>query len=139
MTTREIEIDSEPIDAFEATVEVLERAVSEGAFKEVVHESPRHYAIEWSTRLSGARYDFSFERAAGGVTQTAAVLEFSGFLGPLLTLLRGGGNGAHLEKILSDIRDLAESEEFYEDGDVEEVGDEAAAEVCDAVGEDREA
>jgi len=115
MTVREIEIDAEPIDAFEAAVEVLERAITEGAFKEIVNESPRHYAIDWSTALTGARYDFRFERTTGSMTRAEAVLEFSGFLGPLLTLIRSAGNGPHLEQILDDIRDLAESEEFYED------------------------
>ncbi|MDE2745969.1 MAG: hypothetical protein OXI41_08300 [Chloroflexota bacterium] len=117
MTVREIEIDADPIDAFEAAVEVLERAITEGAFKEIVNESPRHYAIDWSTALTGARYDFRFERTTGSMTRAEAVLEFSGFLGPLLTLIRGAGNGPHLEQILDDIRDLAESEEFYEDGE----------------------
>ena len=125
MTLREIEIEAEPIDAFEAGVEVLERAVTEGAFKEIVNESPRHYAIAWSTALTGARYDFRFERAAGSMTRAEAVLEFSGFLGPLLRLLRGAGNGPHLEQILGDIKGLAESEEFYEDdGDDGDDGDE---------------
>ena len=73
MTVREIEIDAEPIDAFEATLEVLEQAVTEGAFKEIVSESPRHYAIDWSTALTGARYDFRFERAGGGVTRAEAM------------------------------------------------------------------
>jgi len=115
MTTREIEIEAEPIDVYEAALEVLELAVTEGAFKEVVSESPRHYAINWSTALTGARYDFRFERVFGGVTRAEAVLEFSGFLGPVLTLIRGAGNGPHLEQILGDIKGLAESEEFYED------------------------
>ncbi len=125
MTTRDIGIDAEPVDAFEATVEVLERAVTEGAFKEVLNESPRRYAIGWKTVLSGARYDFRFERGIGGTTQAEAILEFSGFMGPLLTLFRGAGNGSHLEQILGDIKDLAESEEFYEDseGDLEEEDD----------------
>ena len=117
MTTRSIDIDAELIDAFEATVEVLERAITEGAFKEIVSEAPRHYAIKWSTAVTGARYDFRFERGVGGTTRAEAVLEFSGVLGPLLTLLRGAGNGRHLEQILDDIQDLAESEEFYEDSD----------------------
>lgn len=117
MTVREIEIEAEPIDAFEAALEVLEQAVTEGAFKEIVNESPRHYAINWSTALTGARYDFRFERAAGSVTRAEAVLEFSGFLGPLLRLIRSAGNGPHLEQILGDIKGLAESEEFYEDAD----------------------
>ena len=124
MTMREIEIEAEPIDVFEATLEVLERAVTEGAFKEVANESPRHYAINWATKATGARYDFRFERAVGGVTRAEAVLEFSGFLGPLLTLIRGAGNGPHLEQILGDIKGLAESEEFYEDGDEDHEGDE---------------
>ena len=120
MTVREIEIDAEPIDVFEATMEVLEQAVTEGAFKEIVSESPRHYAINWSTSLTGARYDFHFERAVGSMTRAEAVLEFSGFLGPLLRLIRGAGNGPHLEQILGDIKGLAESEEFYEDDDAVE-------------------
>ena len=124
MTLREIEIDAEPIDAFEAAVEVLERAITEGAFKEIVNESPRHYAIDWSTALTGARYDFRFERTTGSMTRAEAVLEFSGFLGPLLTLIRSAGNGPHLEQILDDIRDLAESEEFYEDSDDDDDEDE---------------
>lgn len=124
MTLREIEIDAEPIDAFEAAVEVLERAITEGAFKEIVNESPRHYAIDWSTALTGARYDFRFERTTGSMTRAEAVLEFSGFLGPLLTLIRSAGNGPHLERILDDIRDLAESEEFYEDSDDDDDDDE---------------
>ncbi len=117
MTTREVEIEAEPIDAFEAALEVLERAVTEGAFKEVVNESPCHYAIGWATMLTGARYDFRFEHG-GGTTRAVAELEFSGLLGPLLRLIRGAGNGPHLEQILGDIRGLAESEEFYEDEDV---------------------
>ncbi len=132
MTTREVEIEAEPIDAFEAALEVLERAVTEGAFKEVVNESPRHYAIGWSTMLTGARYDFRFERAGGGVTRAVAELEFSGMLGPLLRLIRGAGNGPHLEQILGDIQGLAESDEFYEDDALE--GDEDA-EDADAQGE----
>ena len=134
MTLREIEIEAEPIDVFEATLEVLEMAVTEGAFKEVVSESPRHYAINWSTALTGARYDFRFERAVGGVTRAEAVLEFSGFLGPLLTLIRGAGNGPHLEQILGDIKGLAESEEFYEDDDEDADGDELDAEEERQVG-----
>lgn len=129
MTLREIEIDADPIDAFEATLEVLEQAITEGAFKEVVNESPRHYAINWSTTLTGARYDFRFERAAGSMTRAEAILEFSGFLGPLLRLIRGAGNGPHLEQILGDIKGLAESEEFYEDSD--EDGDDDPDEVED--------
>ena len=124
MTTREIDIDAEPIDVFEATVEVLERAITEGAFKEIVSEAPRHYAIKWSTAVTGARYDFRFERGIGGTTRAEAILEFSGVLGPLLTLLRGAGNGRHLEQILDDIQDLAESEEFYEDSEDDEGVDE---------------
>ncbi len=124
MTTREIDIEAEPIDVFEATVEVLERAITEGAFKEIVSEAPRHYAIKWSTAVTGARYDFRFERGVGGTTRAEAILEFSGVLGPLLTLLRGAGNGRHLEQILDDIQDLAESEEFYEDSDDDEGVDE---------------
>ena len=123
MTVREIEIEAEPIDVFEAALEVLERAITEGVFKEVVNESPRHYAISWETRLTGARYDFRFERAGGGTTRAEAALEFSGFLGPLLTLIRGTGNGPHLEQILGDVKDLAESEEFYEDGEGDEGDD----------------
>ena len=124
MTTRSIDIDAEPIDVFEATVEVLERAITEGAFKEIVSEAPRHYAIKWSTAVTGARYDFRFERGVGGTTRAEAILEFSGVLGPLLTLLRGAGNGRHLEQILDDIQDLAESEEFYEDSEDDEGVDE---------------
>ena len=124
MTTREIDIEAELIDAFEATVEVLERAITEGAFKEIVSEAPRHYAIKWSTAVTGARYDFRFERGIGGTTRAEAILEFSGVLGPLLTLLRGAGNGRHLEQILDDIQDLAESEEFYEDSEDDEGVDE---------------
>ena len=133
MTTREIEIDAEPIDVFEATVEVLERAITEGAFKEIVNEAPRHYAINWSTAVTGARYDFRFERGIGGTTRAEAVLEFSGVLGPLLTLLRGAGNGRHLEQILDDIQDLAESEEFYED-----LEDDESVEADDLNDEERE-
>ena len=124
MTTRSIDIDAEPIDVFEATVEVLERAITEGAFNEIVSEAPRHYAIKWSTAVTGARYDFRFERGIGGTTRAEAILEFSGVLGPLLTLLRGAGNGRHLEQILDDIQDLAESEEFYEDSEDDEGVDE---------------
>ena len=124
MTTRSIDIDAEPIDVFEATVEVLERAITEGAFNEIVSEAPRHYAIKWSTAVTGARYDFRFERGVGGTTRAEAILEFSGVLGPLLTLLRGAGNGRHLEQILDDIQDLAESEEFYEDSEDDEGVDE---------------
>ena len=134
MTLREIEIEAEPIDVFEATLEVLEMAVTEGAFKEIVSESPRHYAINWSTALTGARYDFRVERAVGGVTRAEAVLEFSGFLGPLLTLIRGAGNGPHLEQILGDIKGLAESEEFYEDDDEDADGDELDTEEESQVG-----
>lgn len=134
MTTREIEIDADPIDAFEAAVEILERAITEGAFTEVVNESPRHYAIEWTTTLTGARYDFRFERAGGSTTRVEALLEFSGFLGPLLTLIRSGGNGPHLEQILDDVKDLAESEEFYtDDGDDLDESDDTEAEEDDSV------
>ena len=135
MTTRDIAIGAEPVDAFEATVEVLERAVTEGAFKEVLNESPRRYAIGWKTVLTGARYDFRFERGIGGTTQAEAILEFSGFMGPLLTLFRGAGNGSHLEQILGDIKDLAESEEFYEDQEEETDEDEDDGDEDDEVDE----
>ena len=115
MTIREIDIDAEPIDAFEAAIEVLERAITEGAFRELVNESPAHYAIGWSTLLTGARYDFRFESYEESGTWTQAELGFSGALGPLLRLFRGAGNGPHLEQILGDIKQLAESEEFYQD------------------------
>ncbi len=118
MTIRDIEIEAEPIDAFEAALEVLERAITEGAFKELVSESPRHYAIGWATLLTGARYDFRFERAGGGITRAEVELDFSGLMGPLLRLIRGAGNGPHLEQILGDIKGLAESEEFYNDDEV---------------------
>ncbi len=128
MTTREIEIEAEPIDAFEATQEILERAVTEGAFKIALDEAPRHYAIEWSTRMAGARYDFRIERSGGHRSQLEAQLEFTGLLRPLLILVRGAGNGPHLEQIIGDIKSLAESEEFYEDeedGGADEVPEES--------------
>ena len=127
MTVREIEIDAEPIDAFEAALEILERAITEGAFRELINESPAHYAIGWSTLLTGARYDFRFEPLEDSGTWTQAELEFSGAMGPLLRLFRGAGNGPHLEQILADIKQLAESEEFYQDD-----GDEADDEADDA-------
>lgn len=124
MTTRDIEIEAEPIDAYEAAQEVLERAVTEGAFKVVIDETPRHYAIEWATRMAGARYDFRIERYGGGRSRLEAQLEFTGLMKPLLILVRGAGNGPHLEQIIGDIRDLAESEEFYEDEEEEDPGGE---------------
>ncbi len=120
MTTRDIEIDAEPIDAFEAVQEILERAVTEGAFRVVLDEAPRHYAIEWSTRMAGARYDFRIERSGGHRSRLEAQLEFTGMMRSLLTLIRGAGNGPHLEQIIGDIKALAESEEFYEDDEDEE-------------------
>ncbi len=127
MTVREIDIDAEPIDAFEAALEVLERAITEGAFRELINESPSHYAIGWSTLLTGARYDFRFEPYEQGGTWTQAELEFSGAMGPLLRLFRGAGNGPHLEQILGDIKQLAESEEFYQDDDDGDVGEDDEA------------
>ena len=115
MTTRDIAIEAEPIDAYEAAQEVLERAVTEGAFKVVIDEAPRHYAIEWATRMAGARYDFRIERSGGHRSRLEAQLEFTGLMKPLLILVRGAGNGPHLEQIIGDIKELAESEEFYED------------------------
>ena len=123
MTIRDIEIEAEPIDAFEATQEVLERAVTEGSFSEALNEPPRHYAIDWSTALSGARYDFRIERLGSSYTRVEAELVFSGVLGPLLRLIRGAGNGPHLEQILGDIKGLAESDEFYEDSEDDEAAD----------------
>lgn len=127
MTTREIEVSAELIDSFEAAVEVLERAVVEGAFKEIVNQSPDHYAIGWATLLTGARYDFRFESSSESATRVEAVLEFSGLMGPVLRRMREGSNGPHLEKILADIKSLAESEEFYQD----EGGDDAEPDEAD--------
>lgn len=124
MTTRDIDIDAEPIDAYEAAQEILERAVTEGAFKVVLDEAPRHYAIEWATRMAGARYDFRIERSGGHRSRLEAQLEFTGLMKPLLILVRGAGNGPHLEQIIGDIKELAESEEFYEDDEEEDPGGE---------------
>ena len=74
--------------------------------------------------MTGARYDFLFFRL-GGTTQVEATLEFSGLMGPLLRLIRGLGNGPHLEQILADIKALAESDDFSED-DQADSNDEAA-------------
>ncbi len=120
MTAREVEVQAEPIDAYEAAVEVLEDATTQGAFKVLIDEQARRYSIAWLTRLSGSRYDFRFERLGQTRSRVEVELQFSGFFGPLLRLLRASSNGPHLERILGDIRALAESEEFYEDGGAEE-------------------
>jgi len=134
MTTRQAHTAADPIDAFEAAQEVLERAVTEGAFRILIDESPSHFAIGWGNRMSGARYDFRFARAPDGAAGTAvtAQLDFSGLMGPLLTLMRGRGNSVHLDKILTDIKTLAESPEFYDDsgdGDDDDEDDAANADL----------
>ena len=120
MTTREIEINAEPIDAYEAACEVLEDATTRGAFRVLVDEEAHRYSIGWSTRLTGSRYDFRFERLGATLTRVEVELQFGGALGGVIGLLRRPGNGAHLDRILDDIRQLAESEEFYEDDDGED-------------------
>ena len=65
--------------------------------------------------MAGARYDFRIERYGGRRSRLEAQLEFTGLMKPLLILVRGAGNGPHLEQIIGDIKELAESEEFYED------------------------
>ncbi len=120
MTVRDIEIAAEPIDAYEAAVEVLEDATTHGSFKVVLDEAAHRYAIAWETRVSGSRYDFRFQRLGARVTLVEVELGFSGAVGWLIGVLRAAGNGPHLDRILGDIRKLAESAEFYED-DVDEV------------------
>ncbi len=120
MTVRDIEIAAEPIDAYEAAVEVLEDATTHGSFKVVLDEAAHRYAISWATRVSGSRYDFRFQRLGARVTLVEVELGFSGAVGWLIGLLRAAGNGPHLDRILGDIRTLAESAEFYED-DADEV------------------
>lgn len=115
MTVRDIQINAEPIDAYEAACEVLEDATTRGAFRVVLDEEAHRYSIAWQTRLSGSRYDFRFERLGATLTRVEVELDFSGAVGGLIRLLRGRGNGPHLERILDDIRQLAESEEFYQD------------------------
>ena len=123
MTVRDIEVNAEPIDAYEAACEVLEDATTRGAFRVLVDEQAHRYSIGWSTRLTGSRYDFRFERLGATLTRVEVDLQFGGALGGVIGLLRRPGNAAHLDRILDDIRQLAESEEFYEDDDGEE-GDE---------------
>ena len=123
MTVREIEINAEPIDAYEAACEVLEDATTRGAFRVLVDEEAHRYSIGWSTRLTGSRYDFRFERLGATLTRVEVELQFGGALGGVIGLLRRPGNGAHLDRILDDIRGLAESEEFYEDDDGEDEGE----------------
>ena len=120
MTVREIEVNAEPIDAYEAACEVLEDATTRGAFRVLVDEEAHRYSIGWSTRLTGSRYDFRFERLGATLTRVEVELQFGGALGGVIGLLRRPGNGAHLDRILDDIRGLAESEEFYEDDDGED-------------------
>ncbi len=115
MTTREVEIEAEPIDAYEAACEVLEDATTRGAFRVLVDEQAHRYSIGWNTRMSGSRYDFRFERLGATLTRVEVELQFSGTLGSFIGFLRSPGNGPHLDRILNDIRQLAESEEFYED------------------------
>ena len=115
MTVRDIQINAEPIDAYEAACEVLEDATTRGAFRVVLDEEAHRYSIAWETRLSGSRYDFRFERLGATLTRVEVELDFSGTVGGLIRLLRGRGNGPHLERILDDIRQLAESDEFYQD------------------------
>ena len=130
MTLREIEIQAEPIDAYEAACEVLEDATTRGAFRVLLDEEAHRYSIGWQTRLSGSRYDFRFERLGAALTRVEVELQFSGVMGGLIGLLRGPGNGPHLERILDDIRQLAESEEFYSD-DEEEDDDEAEEDAAE--------
>ena len=120
MTVRDIEVNAEPIDAYEAACEVLEDATTRGAFRVLVDEEAHRYSIGWSTRLTGSRYDFRFERLGATLTRVEVELQFGGALGGVIGLLRRPGNGAHLDRILDDIRGLAESEEFYEDDDGED-------------------
>lgn len=117
MTVRDVQINAEPIDAYEAACEVLEDATTRGAFQVVLDEEAHRYSIAWQTRLSGSRYDFRFERLGATLTRVEVELDFSGTVGGLIRLLRGRGNGPHLERILDDIRQLAESDEFYQDGE----------------------
>lgn len=120
MTLREIEIHAEPIDAYEATCEVLEDATTRGAFRVLLDEEAHRYSIGWQTRLSGSRYDFRFARLGAALTRVEVELQFSGVMGGLIGILRGPGNGPHLERILADIQQLAESEEFYNDDEEED-------------------
>ena len=120
MTLREIEINAEPIDAYEATCEVLEDATTRGAFRVLLDEEAHRYSIGWQTRLSGSRYDFRFARLGAALTRVEVELQFSGVMGGLIGILRGPGNGPHLERILADIQQLAESEEFYNDDEEED-------------------
>lgn len=123
MTLRDVEINAEPIDAYEAACEVLEDATTRGAFRVLLDEEAHRYAIGWQTRLSGSRYDFRFERLGATLTRVEVELQFSGVMGGLIGLLRGPGNGPHLERILSDIQQLAESEEFYSDDEDDDDAD----------------
>lgn len=120
MTVRDVQVSAEPIDAYEAACEVLEDATTRGAFKVVLDEEAHRYSIAWETRLSGSRYDFRFERLGATLTRVEVELDFSGVVGGLIRVLRGPGNGPHLERILDDIRQLAESEEFYHDDEDDE-------------------
>ena len=131
MTVRDIEIAAEPIDAYEAAVEVLEDATTRGSFKVVLDEAAHRYSISWETRVSGSRYDFRFQRLGARVTRVEVELGFSGAIGWLIGLLRAAGNGPHLDRILGDIRKLAESEEFYEDHADEVDEDDDAGEHAD--------
>ena len=131
MTVRDIEIAAEPIDAYEAAVEVLEDATTHGSFKVVLDEAAHRYSISWETRVSGSRYDFRFQRLGARVTRVEVELGFSGAIGWLIGLLRAAGNGPHLDRILDDIRKLAESGVLPDDADEVDEDDDAGEHADD--------
>ena len=123
-------IDASPLDTYESTTELLHGHIEHGAFKVWGDEPGEQWGIFWSGPLASSRYLFQFRPEADG-THVEASLWLGGALGPVHHLFRRRGNRKHVDKILSDLKALAESdEEFTTDGsDVDNggEGDDASA------------
>ena len=118
---RDTFIDASLLDTYDSTCELLHGHIELGAFKVWEDEPGERWGIFWSGPLASSRYLFQFQAEADG-TRVEASLWLGGALGPVHHLLRRRGNRRDVDKILSDLKALAEGGDAPED-ELAELGD----------------
>jgi hypothetical protein len=111
---RDTFVDASLLDTYESTTELLHGHIELGAFKVWEDEPGEKWGIFWSGPLASSRYLFQFRPEAKG-TRVEVSLWLGGALGPVHHLLRRRGNRKHVDKILSDLKVLAESDDESDD------------------------
>ncbi len=114
-------VDASPGETYESTRDLLHGHIESGAFKVLEDDPAREWGIFWKGPIASSRYLFVFRGQDGG-TQVEATLWLGGVLGPVHNLLRRRGNRTHIEKILRDLKALAESDDELDEEDLDDEG-----------------